>query len=83
MTVDKLIQILADYRDEFGGDTEVRLVSQPAWPFEYSIHGLTKGQEINERDGDAANDDAVIYIVEGNQLGYGSKQAWENARSQP
>lgn len=83
MTIDELIQLLSDYRDEFSGDTEVRLVNQPAWPFEYSICGLTSGQEINDLDGDAANDDAVVYIVEGDQIGYGSKQAWETARSQP
>jgi hypothetical protein len=40
------------------------------------------GQEINERDdGDDedVDDDRVVFIVEGQQLGYGSKLAWEVA----
>jgi hypothetical protein len=47
----------------------VRLLNQPAWPFEYSICGLTP-----------SDDERVLFIVEGNQLGYGDKCGWEIAR---
>ena len=77
MTIDELIELLSDYRDELGGDTEVRIMTQPAWPFEHGVCGLTSGEEIND---DA---DPIIYIVEGDQLGYGDKRAWETARTQP
>lgn len=69
MTIDELIALLSDYRDELGGDTEVRLLNQPAWPFEYSICGLAP-----------SDDHPVLYIVEGDQLGYGDKRGWEEAR---
>lgn len=87
MTINELISVLEDYRDEIGGDADVRLMTQQNWPFENSIHGLVSGNQINEAtnedegdddeyEGDV-EDDGVLYIVEGRQLGYGTKLAWE------
>ena len=85
MTIDELIARLEDYRDEIGGDAEVRLITQQNWPFENSIHGLASGTEINDYedggDDDDTAEDAVLFIVEGKQLGYGTKRAWEVARN--
>jgi len=95
MTIDELIARLEDYRDEIGGDAEVRLMTQQNWPFENSIYGLASGAEINDyqddEDGDEDDDsddaaedaaeDAVLFIVEGQQLGYGTKRAWDVARN--
>ena len=86
MTIDQLIERLEEYRDLIGGDAEVRLMTQQNWPFENSITGVCSGEEINDvadeddpdDDGDV-DDDAVLYIVEGQQLGYGTKRAWEIA----
>lgn len=89
MTIDELIERLEDYRDQIGGDAEVRLMTQQNWPFENTVYGLASGAEINESedddedegesDDDDVEQDAVLYIVEGQQLGYGSKRAWEVA----
>jgi len=85
MTIDDLIQRLEEYRDALGGDAEIRLMTQKSWPFENTIAGLASGEEINDRDDDAepddqdVDDDHVVYIVEGNQLQYGSTRAWEVA----
>jgi len=89
MTIDELIARLEEYRDEIGGEAEVRLMTQQNWPFENSIYGLASGAEINdfdeddedEGDDDDATEDAVLYIVEGQQLGYGTKRAWDVARN--
>jgi hypothetical protein len=89
MTIDELIARLEDYRDEIGGDAEVRLMTQQNWPFENTICGLASGVEINDfdeddedgDDDDDATDDSVLYIVEGQQLGYGTKRAWDVAGS--
>ena len=86
MTIDELIARLEDYRDEIGGDAEVRLMTQQNWPFENTICGLASGAEINdfdedEEDGNDATDDSVLYIVEGQQIGYGTKRAWDVARN--
>ena len=83
MTIDELIERLEEYRDELGGQSEVRLMTQQNWPFENRITGLASGQEINDRDEDEDDEDVdtdqVVYIVEGGQLGYGSKRAWDVA----
>jgi len=81
MTIDQLIERLEEYRDTLGGDTEVRLMTQQNWPFENRITGLASGEELNQQDGDDDDvpDDQVVYIVEGQQLRYGSKRAWEIA----
>jgi hypothetical protein len=89
MTIDELIERLEGYRDEIGGEAEVRLMTQQNWPFENTVYGLVSGAEINESeddeedegesDDDDVEQDAVLYIVEGQQLGYGSKRAWEVA----
>lgn len=83
MNLDTLIEILSDYREELGGDAEVRLMTQESWPFENQIRGLISGREINDSDADDDQDVAderIVYIVEGDQLGYGSKRAWEACR---
>jgi hypothetical protein len=82
MTVDELIQRLEEYRDVLGGDADVRLMTQQHWPFENDVFGVVSGAELNDRnDGEDedVDDDRVVFIVEGQQLGYGSKRAWDMA----
>ena len=90
MTIDDLIEYLEHYRDEIGGDAEVRLMTQPNWPLEYTICGLASQDEMDEQiedDGEeeeaseetADDDEPVLYIVEGRQVGYGSKRTWDVA----
>lgn len=86
MTISEMIERLEEYRDELG-DIEVRLMTQSHYPFENAIAGVVSAVEINaagdeevpEDDGDV-DDDNVLYIVEGQQLGYGTKRAWKVAR---
>ena len=84
MTLDELIDRLEEYRDELGGETEVRLMTQQNWPFENTPAGVVSGEEINDCEDDEfrdedVEDNQVAYFVEGDQLGYGSKRAWEIA----
>jgi len=46
-------------------DAEVRLAQQPAWPFEYAIDRDHAAVQVQSGD-----DDPVVYIGEGAQLGY-------------
>ena len=85
MTLGQLISLLEEYRDEHGEDCEVRLMTQQNWPFENRIAGVTSGAEMNEGDDEDYDDqdvadDAMVYIVEGGQICYGSKRAWETCR---
>ena len=87
MNLDTLIEILNGYREERGGDAEVRLMTQQNWPFENRICGVTSGQEMNDTDHNDEGDDqdvadeSIVYIVEGGQICYGSKRAWETVRN--
>ena len=90
MNLDTLIEILNDYREEFGGDAEVRLMTQQNWPFENRICGVTSGRDMidasddDDEEGENAEgvaDVCTVYIVEGEQMCYGSKQAWDVCRS--
>lgn len=62
MTVNELKEML-DYYD---GDMEVRFASQPSWPFEYSINDVVPVQ---------TDDNNVVYLEEGRQLGYLPREA--------
>ena len=87
MTVQELIDRLQDFEP----DTEVRLMTQQNWPFENKIHGLCDSHDLHagpsecgcgEYDCSDCNPDEaehVVYIVEGEQLGYGNKKAWNVA----
>ena len=86
MKVKDLIELLEDMDPE----ANVLIASQPNWPFEHSVAGVAVREELgdDDDDGDEAerpyadgchgND---VFIVEGPQLRYGSKAAWDAARS--
>lgn len=80
MTINDMIKRLEEYRDLHGPNCEVRLMTQQAWPFENTIHGVCTNKEmIDDGDDEDENDDEdepVVYLVEGSQIGYGSKTAW-------
>jgi len=86
MNVRELIELL----EGMDADAEVLFVSQPSWPFEYSIDGVVERRNVRDededydddedeaeasyRDGEKAND---VFLVEGRQLRYGSKNVWD------
>jgi len=82
MRLSELIDRLEEYRDMSDDDPEVRLMTQENWPFENSVRGVCSNEEMNEFDEDGEpqevdeKSDPVVYLVEGSQLCYGNKQAW-------
>lgn len=58
MTVGDLLDLL----DGFDEDIEVRLAQQPSYPLEYEIDGA---DSVMNKDGVE-----VLYLMEGDQLGY-------------
>ncbi len=70
MTVAELIQEL----EQMNPDAEVRIASQPEWPFEYSIEQI---REIHQYDCNPSepfpmdeDEESIVYIAEGRQLAY-------------
>jgi hypothetical protein len=60
-------------------------MTQQNWPFENAVAGVACREDIveEEPDEEAATDGAApndVFIVEGSQLRYGSKAAWNVAR---
>ena len=80
MKVSELIELLQDQDP----DAEVMIMSQENWPFENAVAGVAVREdcEDDEREepryekGTAPSD---VFIVEGQQLRYGSKAAWRVA----
>jgi len=86
MKVSELIELLQDQDP----DAEVMIMSQENWPFENAVAGVAVREEFvddedcdeDEREepryekGTAPSD---VFIVEGQQLRYGSKAAWRVA----
>lgn len=85
MTIGELMERLEELSEQFGDDSEVRIASQPSWPFEYDIKGMVSKNELFQNDEDYTADgkrsdkigEDVVWIVEGSQLGYFTKDAWD------
>jgi hypothetical protein len=75
MSIDELIERLEEYRDSIGGDAEVRLMTPSNKPFDYSLHGVCSQKEITD-----TTTENVFYLVGGQQLGFGYRDAWKVAK---
>lgn len=79
MTVKELIRQLQEQDPQ----AEVLFMAQPRWPFEYSIRReLVTRKELRDEgeDGDLESPETSptdVFLVEGSQLRYGSKKAWD------
>jgi hypothetical protein len=85
------VQELIDILSEQDPDAEVLIQAQSTWPYEHALHGVTTRAELTSDSGDdlgegpavsghehlASND---VFLVEGTQLRYGNKDAWNIAR---
>lgn len=65
MTVAELIE----YLEGFDSESTVRIASQPSWPLECELDSRMPLVEDMENE--------VVYLVEGNQLGYLSGETTE------
>ena len=72
MTARELLEQLQDVVAEFGDQVEVRWAAQPRWAFEYSIGDVQVATLKASRHARAAGaqDETVIYLAEGQQIGY-------------
>ena len=74
------VRQLIDRLSEYSPEAEVRLQHQPRYPLQSTLGGVVGESEIREHEGGDLGDDAeVVYLLEGSQIGYGRKVAWEAA----
>jgi hypothetical protein len=71
MTVGELIAELESYPE----DANVRIMTQPSYPFEHHIDMVVQRVDFADADEEDGDEDDV-FILEGDQIGYGSKRAW-------
>jgi hypothetical protein len=55
-------------------ETELRLATQPSYPMEHSIMGVTDVVDATHPYTQAV--EKVVYLLEGTQLGYASRELW-------
>jgi len=76
--VRQLLDLLAEYSPE----AEVRLVYQPNYPLQSALGGVVGESEIRDHEGgDLGDEPEIVYLLEGEPLGYGHANAWEAAGS--
>jgi hypothetical protein len=86
MKVKELIEVLQDLEP----DAQVLIASQPNWPFEIELSGVVTRAECDAPDEgceeprrtDAGLAPSDVFLVEGQQLRYGSKMPFRIARKQ-
>jgi hypothetical protein len=79
MTVNELIEIL----EQYDGEREVRLATQPTYPLAHTVGGVAGEEEVDEEDDDGRRvvrddmeADGPVFVLEGSQLGYANKSLW-------
>lgn len=87
MTLLELIESLEHLADELGeekaAETEVRLAVQPRWAFEHDIAGVALSSDLRRGGEDEETGEetpTVVYLAEGEQIGYAPPGIWEAAR---
>lgn len=65
MTVQELIEALSGMNP----DAEVRIAHQPSWPLVLSVGDVIEADVTDEAD-EVETDAQVVYIAEGEQVGY-------------
>ena len=74
MKVRELIEALESYQP----DAEVLLCTQQQWPFESALLGAVSREEMQgQNTAPSGGSGADVLLVEGSQIRYGSKAAWQ------
>jgi hypothetical protein len=77
MSVGDLRLLLEDYED----DAQVFIMTQESYPFENSCAGICAREDFTDPDEcDTERNSNDVFLCEGTQLRYGSKDAWQHAR---
>lgn len=86
MTLNDLIERLQEIADDLGeeaDEVEVRLAVQPRWAFEHTIAGIALSSDLRRGDDEEeAGEEStpIVYLAEGEQIGYAPPGIWEAAR---
>ena len=87
-TIRELIDALEEQAELVGDDAEVRFAHQPNWPLETTIARVVSsddllraadndGEEDSHVPADVEDSTSIVWLTEGEQLGYASKRLWQ------
>lgn len=73
------VQKLTDLLSEYSPEADVRLIHQPRYPLLSALAGIVSESEIRAHEGRDLGDDEpeVVFLLEGQPLGYGRASAWD------
>ena len=73
------VQELVDELECCDGDSEVRFLAQPSWPFEYTIAAVVEAtDQPDDLSGYRETPARRVLLVEGRQACYGDKGVFES-----
>lgn len=76
MKVSELMEIL----EGMDSEADIFIMSQKSWPFEYSVYNVLQRSDFEGEpaiaDDDIETSGLDVFIVEGDQIRYGNKDAW-------
>lgn len=73
MTLNEFRELTKD----MDGDVELRLMTQPNYPLESEVNGLTLRSRFDS-DAIEQGKEEKLYLLEGGQIGYGRRAAWNS-----
>jgi len=73
------VRQLLDRLAEYSPEAEVRFVHQRSYPLQAALGGIVSEGEIRAHEGRDLGDDEpeIVFLLEGQPLGYGRAHAWE------
>lgn len=75
MTVRELMERLEDMNP----DAEVHVMLQKHYPMQSKLFGVCESEDLREDGDDERAGHDVVFLVEGDHVGYGLKSAWRAA----
>ncbi len=76
MEINELIERLQEMAEN-DPNAKVFLGSQPHYPMVYGVCGVVQRAEFEESEPGEDGDSTDVFLLEGDQIGYGSKKMWE------
>lgn len=72
MTLDDLISLLEDAREEVGGEAEIACAFQPTYPLRATLRGIVTPTDLEgeEIEPDETGPDGVVWLVISDGVGY-------------
>jgi hypothetical protein len=73
------VRELMERLEEMNPAAEVHIMYQRNYPLQSTLLGICESEDLLEDEGDERAGSDVVFLVEGDHVGYGLKSAWRAA----